>query len=127
LALSIIQHATYSLYRLSYLGSFRLPNNVTFFEEYKLQSPSLEFSCIFLPTSYAETFLEAPRLQTLLYKTAAESESEYLKRRLYVNTVMAPKNILAISRGTAHLFLFRRWNVALITCKDLGRRMKVDV
>lgn len=110
LAVPIVQHATYSLYRLSYLGSFHLPNKVTFFEGYKLQSLSFEFSkqpSIFHPISYAETFLAAPRCQTLRYKPVAESEAEYLKQRLYVNTVMAPKNILAISRGTAHLFLFR--------------------
>jgi hypothetical protein len=91
LALPIIQHATYSLYRMSYLGSFHLPNSVKLLEEYKLQSPSLEFSkhsCSFLPISYTETFLAAPRCQTLLYKTDAESEAEYLKQRLYINTVM---------------------------------------
>ena len=78
----IVQRATYSLYRLSYLGFFRLPNNVTLFEEYKLQSPSLEFSkqsCISLPVSCTETFLAAPRCHTLLCKSAAESEAEYLK------------------------------------------------
>ena len=99
LALPIVQHATYSLYRL---GSFYLPNNATFFEAYKLQSPSLEFSkqsCSFLPvSSHVETFLAAPRCQTLLYKTAAESEAEYLKQRLGVRqhshgTKKYPRNI----------------------------------
>jgi hypothetical protein len=78
LALPIVQHATYSLYRLSYLGSFYLPNNVTFFEEYMLKSPSLELlkqNCSFLPISNAETFLAAARCQTPQYKTASDSEA----------------------------------------------------
>ena len=73
LAVPIVQLTTYSLYRLSYLGSFRLPTNATFLEYYK---PSTPFTRVFKTTLQfpscllrRNVILATLRCQTLLYKT----------------------------------------------------------